>query len=337
MTLNTVETDTNVAKPQWYRDLGDYAHSDMRKAIIQIITTFTPYLALWSLMIYLVLNDFPYWMVLLVVPFQAAITLRIFIIFHDCCHGSFFKSNRLNTIFGYLTGTLTFTPFRQWRAHHNAHHATSGDLDRRGMGDIGLLTIEEYRQLTTLSKLKYRFSRNPFVIFGLGSIWIFMFVHRFTKKVDDKKTIRSVWITNFFILIYISALGLTIGFLPYIKIALPVMYVSGAIGIWMFYVQHQFEDAYWRMHSEWDQFAAGIKGSSYYKLPKILHWVSGNIGFHHIHHLHPRIPNYHLQRCFREIKALSEVEPLTILMSLKLPWLSLWDEGSQKLVGYRSL
>jgi len=332
----SIKTEIKADKPQWYRDLGNYAHSDMRKAITQLLTTFLPYIGLWFLMFYLSVNDFPYWTIFLAILLQAAINLRIFIIFHDCCHGSFFKSSKLNTILGYFTGTLTFTPYRQWRATHNAHHATSGDLDRRGIGDIGTLTIEEYRQLPKFAKLRYRFNRNPFVIFGLGSIWIFMITHRLTKKFDDKKAVRSVWITNLFILIYITSMGLTIGFLPFIKIVLPVLYLSGAIGIWMFYVQHQFEDTYWRRHSSWDPFVAGLKGSSYYKLPQILHWFSGNIGFHHIHHLHPSIPNYNLQKCFRDIKALSEVEPLTILMSLKMPWLSLWDEENQKLVTYSS-
>ena len=334
---NKRDAAAKTARPQWYRDLGNYAYSDMRKAMIQIFTTFVPYIGLWSLMVYLLLNGYPYWAVIIIVPFQAALTLRVFIIFHDCCHGSFFESNKLNTIMGYITGTLTFTPFRQWRAAHNIHHATSGDLDRRGIGDITTLTIEEYKQLPKLSKLRYRFTRNPFVIFGLGSIGIFMFVHRVPRKWDDKKSARSVWITNFFIAIYIASFGLTIGFLPFAKIILPVLYLSGTVGIWMFYIQHQFEDAYWRRHSAWDHFMAGLKGSSYYKLPKILHWISGNIGFHHVHHLHPSIPNYHLQRCFRDIKALSEVKPLTILMSLKLPWLSLWDEENQKLVRFSSM
>jgi len=270
-------------------------------------------------------------------PFRRQSHLEYSLFFMTAATVHFFNSSKLNTILGYITGTLTFTPFRQWRANHNAHHATSGDLDHRGRGDIATLTLDEYRQLPKVSKFMYRLTRNPFVIFGLGPIGIFMFLYRVPMKYDNKKARRSVWFTNFFILIKIAAFGLTIGFLPYFMIALPVIYLSGAVGIWMFYVQHQFEDAYWKRHSSWDPFFAGLQGSSYYKLPKIGHWLSGNIGFHHIHHLHPSIPNYHLQRCFRDIKALSEVEPLTFPMSLKLPWLNLWDEKNQKLVTYRSL
>lgn len=330
-------TPKNKTKPQWYRDLGKYAHADLGKATIQLSTTFVPYIGLWYLMINLLSNGQPIWMLSVAILAQSALTVRIFIFFHDCCHGSYFKSNRLNTIFGYIMGTLTFTPFRQWRSSHNAHHATSGDLDHRGRGDIKTLTIEEYKQLPQKAQFMYQFNRNPFVIFGFGSIWTFMYLHRFSTENDNYRERRSIWLTNTFIAIKIALLSLTIGFVPYLIIAFPVLYISGMIGIWMFYVQHQFEDTYWRRHDAWDPFYAGLEGSSYYKLPRILHWMTGNIGFHHIHHLHPKIPNYNLQRVFKEIMALRKIEPLTILMSLKLPWLNLWDEENQKLVTFRNL
>lgn len=337
MTTVTANAFSKKERPQWYRELSNYAHADRRRSTIQILTTFIPYIALWVLMAQLMIQGYPYWMVLSVALVQACLNVRIFIIFHDCCHGSYFNSNKVNTIVGYMTGVLTFAPFRQWRSSHNAHHATAGNLDKRGRGDIMTLTVAEYKALPKLKRIKYRAYRNPVTIFLIGPIWNFIFLHRFWRKVDHKQERQSVVITNILLAIAVGLMGYTIGFKNYVLIQFPVFYISGIMGIWLFYIQHQFENVYWVDDDEWDPIKAGVIGSSYYNLPQIMHWISGNIGFHHIHHLMPRIPNYNLQQCFREIREMQKINPITLKKSLKSIWLNLFDEESQKLVGFRSI
>ncbi len=328
---------TQQKKPDWYQTTSQYEKPDLGKAAWQIIDTFIPYVTLWAVMIYMVSYGFPYWATLAVSLVAAVLLVRIFIFFHDCCHGSFFASPRSNRILGYVSGILTFTPYEDWRRSHAIHHTTVGDLDRRGTGDIFLLTVDEYLSASGSKRLSYRLYRNPVVMFGIGPAVMFLFKFRFSSKGARKHERKSVIVTNLAIIAILLLAGFTIGLKTYLLIQLPIILIAGAMGIWLFYIQHDFEGVYWARHEDWDQMRASLEGCSYYKLPQILKWITGNIGLHHIHHVRPRIPNYNLQQCYRETPALQDIIPVTICKSLKTPWLNLWDEKQAKLVSFRSL
>jgi len=266
-----------------------------------------------------------------------AFLVRTFIIFHDCGHGSFFKSRAANDVCGYLCGLLTFMPYYHWRWEHSLHHATSGDLDRRGTGDMWTMTVQEYLESSRWQRFAYRLGRNPVVLFVLAPLYIFLFKHRFPKARASRRERYSVYWMNLAILGMASALIALFGFKEYVFIQLTALMVAGSAGVWLFYVQHQFEGVYWERREEWDYAAAALQGSSFYKLPKILQWFSGNIGFHHIHHLSPRIPNYHLEKCHNANSVFQQVKPVTLFSSLKSFTFRLWDEQRRKLVGYRHL
>jgi omega-6 fatty acid desaturase (delta-12 desaturase) len=262
--------------------------------------------------------------------------VRIFIIFHDCGHGSFFKSRQANTIVGYITGILTFTPYHLWRHRHAVHHATAGDLDRRGVGDVWTMTLEEYIHATWWKKLIYRIYRFPIFMFIIGPLIVFLVNQRFAGKSVKKRERRSVYITNIALLGILILAHFTIGLKAYILVQLPAFWLSTVVGVWLFYVQHQFEGVYWERHENWDYVKAAINGSSFYKLPKVLQWFTGNIGFHHIHHLSPKIPNYLLERCHRD-NPIFQVKPVTLWTSLKSLTFRLWDEKNRELVSFRQL
>ena len=326
-----------MAKAAWYRTTSEYGHSNLRKSLWQLFDTFVPYLVLWAAMIYAVLQHYPYWMTLGLALVAGGILVRIFIIFHDCCHGSFFASRRANTILGYVTGILTFTPFEHWRFAHNTHHATAGDLDRRGLGDIWTMTTEEYLGAPLQRRLAYRIYRNPFILFGPGSALLFLFFQRFSAKGAGKKERRSVWRTNIALLLLAGIATWTIGLQTYLLVQLPVILIAGSLGLWLFYMQHQFENVYWVRHESWDPIKVALEGSGYFKLPKALRWLTGNIGLHHIHHVRPNIPNYNLQQCHDENPAFQAVQAITLRTSLRSLQLRLFDEESKKLVSFRSL
>ena len=324
-------------KPAWYQAIGKYAYSDLSKSSWQLLDTFVPYCLLWALMLYTVREGYPYWITLVLAVVAGGILVRIFILFHDCCHGSFFASRRANTILGYVTGILTFTPYEDWRYSHNTHHATQGDVNRQGIGDIWTMTKEEYLAAPRRKRLAYRIYRNPFVLFGPGPALLFLCFQRFSTKGAGKKERRSVLFTNLALLVIIGAASSTIGFRTYLLIQLPMILIASTFGLWLFYIQHQFESVYWARHEFWDPLRVALEGSSYFKLPKILQWFSGNIGLHHVHHARPTIPNYNLQQCYDDIPAFQAVVPLTICTSLKLLRLSLYDEEKKKLISFRSL
>ena len=325
------------AKPDWFGNIVKFGLPNRNKAIWQLINTFVPYLALWAIMIYTMQHNRSYWLTLALAVPAAILLVRIFIFFHDCCHGSFFSSRRANRILGYITGILTFTPFDQWRLSHLRHHATAGDLDRRGMGDVWTMTVEEYLAAPLHKRFLYRFYRNPLVMIGLGPVFMFLLVHRLHHKGAGKWENRSVWITNLSILGILIAAHFTIGLRTYLAIQLPIIVIAGMMGIWLFYVQHQYENVYWARHEEWDPIRAALEGSSYYKLPGVLRWMTGNIGLHHIHHIRPQIPNYNLQRCCDAVPEFKDTRPLTIRKSLKSLWMNLWDEKRQKMVSFWKL
>jgi acyl-lipid omega-6 desaturase (Delta-12 desaturase) len=331
----TAELET--AKNDWYQSTAKYGRANLRKSLWQLVDTFVPYLALWTLMIYTVQQDFPYWITLMLAVLAGSVLVRVFIFFHDCCHGSFFASRRANAVLGYVTGILTFTPFEDWRRSHNRHHATAGNLDRRGSGDIWTMTTEEYLAASPSRRFAYRFYRNPYILFGPGSLLLFLFLHRFAKKGAGTRERKSVLITNVALLLLVGLATCTIGLQTYLLIQVPVILIGGGLGLWLFYVQHQFENAYWVRHESWDPMKVALEGSSYFKLPKFLQWFTGNIGLHHIHHVRPNIPNYHLQQCQDEIPALQTVKAITLETSIRFLRLGLYDEKNKKLVGFRSL
>jgi acyl-lipid omega-6 desaturase (Delta-12 desaturase) len=326
-----------MTKAAWYQAIGKFAHSDRSKSRRQLLDTFIPYCVLWALMLYTIRQGYSYWVTLALAVIAGSILVRVFILFHDCCHGSFFESRRANTILGYISGILTFTPYEDWRYAHNMHHATAGDLDRRGVGDIWTMTKEEYLAAPWRKQLRYRIYRNPFILFGPGPALLFLFFQRFTTKGAGKKERLSVLFTNLALLAIVVVASVTIGFKTYLLVQTPVILIASTLGLWLFYVQHQFESVYWARHECWDPWRVALDGSSYFKLPKILQWFSGNIGLHHIHHARPTIPNYNLQKCYDDVQAFQAVEPLTLRTSFTTLRLALYDEEQKKLIRFRSL
>lgn len=320
---------------EWKAIVAEYTQASTPRATWQLINTLVPYAVGWYLL-HLSLSV-SYWLTLLIATIMGGLVVRLFIIFHDCGHGSFFPSKRANDIVGFITGVITFTPYAHWRWEHALHHQTSGDLDRRGTGDIWTLTIQEYIESSRWRRFAYRLARNPLVLFVLAPMGLFLLYQRVPNKKAPERERRSVWLTTFSIIALGAVMSYFLGFWTYFCLQLLIVGISGAAGVWMFYVQHQFEDVYWERRDEWDYTAAAIEGSSFYKLPKILQWFTGNIGFHHIHHLSSRIPNYNLERCHHSNPLFSEVKPITMLTSLRSMSLRLWDEQQKKLVGYKRL
>jgi omega-6 fatty acid desaturase (delta-12 desaturase) len=334
---NTGAFKGKASKPVWYQSIRKHEKPDLPKAIWQLLNTFIPYFLILYLMYQTIQSGYSYWITLALAVPAAGFLGRIFIFFHDCVHSSFFASRQANTILGRICGILTFTPYEDWRRVHGIHHATVGDLDRRSVGDIWTLTVDEFLRSSRLTQIKYRIFRNPLVLFGLGPAYEFLISHRFSHKGARKSERYSVYLNNLVILAIILVASLTIGFRTYVLIQLPVIFICGFMAVWVFYIQHQFEGVLWSRHEEWDPIRIAMEGSSYYRLPRLLQWFSGNIGYHHIHHVRPRIPNYNLQRCYDEMPEMRTVEPLTIRKSLKSPFLHLWDESQKRIVSFRSL
>lgn len=336
--MQNLESPTEATSPkisEWKEIVSRFQEPSTGRATWQIVNTLVPYALLWYAMYRAVAVS--WWLALPLALVAGLLLVRVFIIFHDCGHGSFFRSRRVNDIVGFISGMLTFTPYHHWRWEHSLHHASSGDLDRRGVGDIWTLTVNEYLAASFWKRLAYRVTRNPFVLFVLAPIGLFLFYQRRPSSKASARERNSVWMMNLAIAVMAALMSLAIGFKTYALLQLIVMTVAGSAGVWMFYVQHQFEDVYWERREEWDYTAAALEGSSFYKLPKILQWFTGNIGFHHVHHLSSRIPNYHLERCHNSHPIFRQVKPITLLSSLKTMNLRLWDEDSRRLVGFRHL
>jgi omega-6 fatty acid desaturase (delta-12 desaturase) len=328
-------SDSGANSASWRLIVAKYRRPSAGRALWQLANTAVPYALCWYLMYHAL--QFSWWLTIPLAILAGALLVRIFIIFHDCGHGSFFGSRRANDIVGFITGLLTFSPYHHWRWQHAIHHGTAGDLDRRGMGDIWTMTVQEYVQSSRWQQLAYRLARNPLVLFVLAPLYVFVIQQRFACRTAGRRERRSVWWMNLALLGTAALLGWVFEFAPYLLIQGTVLMVAGAAGVWMFYVQHQFEDAYWERGENWDYVAAALRGSSYYKLPKTLQWFSGNIGFHHIHHLSPLIPNYRLQQCHEAEPLFQQVQPITLAASLRSLALRLWDEKSKKLIGYARL
>lgn len=317
---------------QLKKDVAPYEKVDTNASIRQLINTIVPLIVLWY-GAYLSLA-ISYWIALPIAIIAAGFVIRTFIIFHDCTHMSFFKNKRANAIIGTITGILTFVPYEQWKYTHVMHHATSGNLDKRGIGDIWLLTVEEYEAAPWWRKISYRLYRNPIVMFGLGPIAVFLVEYRFNRKGAKRKERLNTYLTNASIVGLSALLCWAVGWQAFLMIHGPIFFVSGLLGIWLFYVQHQFEESYFEHEDEWSYVKAAVEGSSYYKMPKPLQWITGNIGFHHVHHLSPRVPNYNLEKAHNHTTPLQKATTITISTSLKSLKFRLWDEKTKSFVTF---
>lgn len=326
------EAHEKPAVPDWKITMRKYQRSDFKRSVWQLVNSVIPYLALW-VVAYLLL-EVSYWATIGVCALAAGFLTRVFIIAHDCGHGSFFKSRKANVIWGSITSALANLPYHAWRHEHAIHHAHSGDLDNRGVGDIDTLTVDEYIARSRWERLKYRIYRHPIVLFVVGPLYLFAISYKKWPPRATRRVKLSVVRNNLAIVGILAVVYFTIGLKGFLLVQLPIIAVSGSLGIWLFYVQHQFEDVYWEHNDKWDYVDQALQGSSYYKLPRVLQWFSGNIGFHHIHHLGAKIPNYFLEKVHNEVALFREVKPVTIRSSLKCLTFRLYDEESRTLVGF---
>ncbi|UZJ76838.1 MULTISPECIES: fatty acid desaturase [unclassified Fictibacillus] len=317
------------------KQVAPYEKPNTKNSVAQLINTLVPFFLLW----YLAYESLSisYFITLPLTIIGAGFLTRIFIIFHDCCHHSFFRNRKANKIVGTITGILTLFPYHQWQHEHNIHHATSSNLNKRGTGDIWILTVDEYLAASFWTRIAYRLYRNPIVMFGLGPIYVFLITNRFNRKGARSKERKNLYITNLSIAALAALLCWTIGWEAFLLVQGPIFFVSGVAGIWLFYVQHQFEDSYFEKDEDWDYVKAAMDGSSYYKLPKVLQWLTGNIGFHHIHHLSPRVPNYHLEDVHSIDSTFQNVQTITLASSLRSLGFRLWNEESRTFVSFKDI
>lgn len=331
--MKTVKNENTL--PVWIEIIKKYNRPKLSKSIWQLFTSVLPYIALWVLMYYSL--QVSYWLTLLLSVFASGFLIRTFIVFHDCVHGSFFKKKRHNEITGVILGIFTFTPFHRWRNDHLIHHNTVGNLDERGIGDVKTLTVQEYLDRSKWQRFIYRIYRHPLFLFGIAPLLHFTLGFRLTLKRLPKNINRYIHITNLAVVLMVGGLIWLMGWKAYLLIQLPILFITTSHGLWLFYVQHQFEDVVWTDNSKWDYKTMALEGSSYFKLPLLLQWFTGNIGFHHIHHLSPIIPNYNLPKCHKENELFSKVKPITFFTALKTLNLRLWDEQNQRLINFRQL
>ncbi|HLY91374.1 MAG TPA: fatty acid desaturase [Acetobacteraceae bacterium] len=312
--------------------------ADWKRSLFQLVTTAMPFIAL--LVIMPEASHVSYWLTLLLAIPAAGLLVRLFIIQHDCGHGSFFKSRAANDGLGRVLGVLTLTPYGHWRKGHAVHHACSGSLDRRGRGDVEMLTVAEYEALSPLGKLGYRLYRNPFIMVLLGAPINFIVLQRVPRGLSfrDRDARRSILSLNVALVVAFGLPMVMIGVAPVVATYLPVMFIASWAGNWLFYVQHQFENTYWKREDDWNFYTAALRGSSYFELPRILQWFSGNIGLHHVHHLCSRVPNYRLQACLDSAPELHRIaKRITLRESLGCWKLALWDEERRLMVGFSDL
>jgi omega-6 fatty acid desaturase (delta-12 desaturase) len=328
--------DTNQENDRsWEKVIMKYNHPDLKKSIWQICNSVVPYIFMWYLM-YRSLA-YSYWVTLLLSLVASGFLIRIFIIFHDCGHRSFFISKRANNIVGMIMGILAFTPFYKWHHQHWIHHATSGNLDKRGIGDVWTMTVNEYLNSSRRDRFFYRAFRNPFIMFTLGPLLMVMVQNRIAKKGLTRLEKWNIYFTNLMVLTMAVMISLLIGVKAYLLIQLPIILISHSMGLWLFYIQHQFDDVSWERENKWDYRISAIKGSSFLKLPAVLQWFTGNIGFHHVHHLSSRIPNYYLAKCHYENEIFKDVKPIILFSTFKALSLGLWDEASRRMISFRKI
>ncbi len=326
----------DLSTTDWRKIIARYAGPDVRESLWQMAITLF-FLVAGLVFAYQLMGPAPWASALLVLPL-AGLLIRTFVIMHDCSHGSFLPWPKVNDAIGFVTGVLTFTPFQQWRRDHALHHASSGDLDHRGHGDIATLTVAEYNALTPFRRFKYRLYRHPFVLFGIGPLHM-MILQRFRgpSLATGAKQIWNVWMTNIALVSLAALFIITFGWKVVFLIYFPAYYLAAAGGIYLFYVQHQFEEAYWERGKEWDYATAAVTGSSHLQMPAILHWFTGHIGLHHVHHLGPKIPNYRLKAAHEENEVFQAAPVLTLRTAFRTLRLTLWDEERGRMIGFREL
>jgi omega-6 fatty acid desaturase (delta-12 desaturase) len=321
----------------WIKVLASYREPSQVRSVFELTLTAGAFAGLWVLV--WVALGFGYWLSLLLAVPAAGFLVRLFMIQHDCGHGSFFRRRALNDWVGRVIGTLTLTPYDAWRRSHAVHHASSGNLEERGIGDINTLTVREYLALSRWGRVGYRLYRNPIVMFGLGPAYLFLVQHRFPS--GSMRGALQPWLstmaTNAAIALVVVGMMWLVGVTPFVLVHLPITLLASSIGVWLFYVQHQFEDTYWARSPAWSLHEAALRGSSHYELPGILRWFTANIGVHHVHHLSSRIPFYRLPRVLRDYPELRGVGRLTLWRSLACVRLVLWDEGRRRLISFREL
>jgi omega-6 fatty acid desaturase (delta-12 desaturase) len=312
--------------------LSAYAQPRLGRSLLELATSVVPYLGL-TVVMYLTLGVSALLTLALAVP-TAGFLVRTFVVFHDCAHGSLFASKRANNYVGRVMGLLILAPFRRWRHDHAVHHATSGDIERRGVGDVITLTVEEYQSRSRRGRLAYRLIRNPVVMFGLGPVIAMIVGPRVPTRAQRPRLRHSVVGTDVALVVVVGALCWLIGWKSFVAIWAPAALLAGSVGIWLFYVQHQFEDAYWQSSADWSYAEAALQGSSYLRMPRLLQFFTGNIGLHHVHHLNARIPNYNLQRAHDENPALQDVPTISLCDGIRAVRLKLWDGRRRKLVTF---
>lgn len=318
---------------QLQKGVAAFAKSDMKKSIIQIVNTVLPFFVLWFLAYQSL--EISIWLTLGLALVAAGFVVRTFIIFHDCTHGSFFKNKKANDMIGTITGIMTLFPYEKWKREHAIHHASSSNLDKRGVGDIWIMTIDEYEKASKWQRLGYRFYRNPFVMFGLGPLYLVLVSNRLNRKDARKNERFNTYLTNVMIVVLYSLMIVVVGWQSFLIVQGFIMFIAAMLGIWLFYIQHTFEDSYFEEESEWNYVKAAVEGSSYYKLPRILQWVTGNIGFHHVHHLAPRVPNYHLEEAHKSNPPLHHATTITFKTSLESLKYKLYDPENKGFVTFK--
>ena len=325
-------SETRAAR-EWVAILAKYREPNAWRSSFELAVTVLPFVGLWALAWWSL--QYSYWLTLGVSAINAAFLLRLFAIQHDCGHGAFFRSRTVGDWLGRVIGILTLTPYDVWRHTHSVHHSGSGNLERRGMGDIHTLTLAEYRAKSRFDQFLYRLYRNPIVLFGLGPGYLFYLQNRLPLGVMNRARYWvSAMATNAGILLGVGVVFYFGGLMPVLLIFLPTTLLAGTAGMWLFYVQHQFEDAHWRAEENWDLHDAALAGSSHYVLPKVLQWVSANIGIHHVHHLHSRVPFYRLPEVLRDHEELAECNRMTLWESFQNARLHLWDEDGKRLLSF---
>jgi omega-6 fatty acid desaturase (delta-12 desaturase) len=334
-TPEPIGADPRPDRLYWREAVARHEQPSLPHSLLDLATSAVPYLAI-SVAMYLCL-DVSVWITFALAVPAAGFLLRTFIVFHDCAHGSFLPSKRANLWVGRLTGLLVFQPFANWRHNHSVHHGSSGDLDRRGTGDIPTLTVEEYLSRPWKSRLSYRLFRNPVVMFGIGPIWSLMIGPRIWSNKMRPRQRRSILATNLVLVLLIGTISWFVGLQAWLLVQIPTAVLAGTLGVFMFYVQHQFEDVYWESSDQWSYADAALQGSSYLKLPKLLQFFTGNIGLHHVHHLSAKIPNYNLQRAHDESPIFHDVPVLSVGDGLRAIRLKVIDRQSGRLLTWREV
>jgi omega-6 fatty acid desaturase (delta-12 desaturase) len=334
--MTTPEVQEMIAireRTEWKSGVTPFERASTKAAVLDLVTSLGAYVAL-TVAMYLSL-EVSIWLTLALAIPTSGFLLRTFIVFHDCAHGSFLPTKAANRWVGRITGLVVFQPFANWRHNHAVHHASSGDLDRRGQGDVETITVAEYEARSWRGKLAYRLFRSPLVMFGIGPIWSLMIGPRFWTKEMRPRQVHSVWLTDAALAVLVGAIVWAVGPVAWLEVQMPAAILAGVYGVFLFYVQHQFEDAYWESGERWSYADAALKGSSYLKLPQPLRFFSGNIGLHHVHHLSAKVPNYNLQRAHDEIPLFADVPVLTFSEGVRAIRLKLIDPAGGRLVTWR--